>query len=102
FSTSPWKEGVALRRRLAKQVDAARARYWQTEYCILGNNAGEIDGGGRDKGMDAALYLARVIHMDLVYGQAAAWQWWLAVSPYDYKDGLIYIDKEKKDGNFYP
>jgi hypothetical protein len=51
--------------------------------------------------MEAALYLARVIHMDLVYGQATAWQWWLAVSPYDYKDGLIYVDKDERDGSFF-
>jgi len=29
---------------------------------------------------------------------AAAWQYWLAISPYDYKDGLIYIDKHATDG----
>jgi hypothetical protein len=33
---------------------------------------------------------------------AAAWQWWLAISPYDYKDGLVYIDKSKTDGQYYP
>lgn len=101
FTTSPWKEGVALRQRLAKHVESLGQRFWQTEYCILGNNAGEIDGGRRDTGMEAALYLARVVHMDLVYGRATAWQWWLAVSPYDYKDGLIYVDKEEKDGRFF-
>ena len=115
FTTSPWKDGVALRQRLAAHIDSLRGaeskggpggvggrgreggpglRYWQTEYCILGNNAGDIDGSQRDSGMEAALYLARVIHMDLVYGQATAWQWWLAISPYNYKDGLIYVDKE--------
>ncbi len=36
-----------------------------------------------------------------MYANATAWQWWLAVSPYDYKDGLVYIDKNKSDGNFY-
>jgi hypothetical protein len=51
--------------------------------------------------MTAALYMARVIHNDLVYAQAAAWQWWLAISPYDYKDGLIYVDKSEKDGKFW-
>ena len=48
--------------------------------------------------MDAALYMARVIHSDLTIANAAAWQWWLAISPYNYKDGLIYIDKNKTDG----
>jgi len=48
--------------------------------------------------MDAALYLARTIHNDLTVAHASAWQYWLAISPYDYKDGLIYIDKNKRDG----
>jgi hypothetical protein len=42
------------------------------------------------------------VHYDLAVGNAAAWQWWLAISPYDYKDGLVYIDKNKTDGQFYP
>lgn len=64
--------------------------YWQSEYCILTNEDG-IKGSGRDLGIDAALYLARVVHTDLAIGNATSWQWWLAVSPSDYKDGLIYI-----------
>ena len=69
--------------------------YWMSEYCILGGNEGEINGNGRDLGMKSALYLAQVIHQDLVIANAAAWNWWIAVSPYNYKDGLIYIDKNK-------
>jgi hypothetical protein len=34
----------------------------------------------------------------LVVAQASAWHWWLAVSPYNYKDGLIYISKSETDG----
>ena len=36
-----------------------------------------------------ALYMARVIHYDLTLAHASSWQWWLAISPYDYKDGLV-------------
>jgi O-glycosyl hydrolase len=63
------------------------AKYWMTEYCILGDY-----GPGRDLGIDPALYVARVIHFDLTKANAAAWQWWTAVSKVDYKDGLIYTD----------
>jgi O-glycosyl hydrolase len=42
-----------------------------------------------------------VIHTDLTAANASAWQWWTAISAYDYKDGLIYIDKNKTGGNFY-
>lgn len=101
FSTSPFSEGIALRRRLADRIASVKGTsYWQSEYCILGDNGGEISGQKRDTGMSAALYLARVMYADLVAANATSWQWWLAISPYDYKDGLIYIDKNKTDGAY--
>ncbi|WP_223285244.1 glycoside hydrolase [Paenibacillus sp. PL91] len=63
------------------------AKYWMSEYCILGSY-----GPGRDLGIDPALYIARTIHFDLARANASAWQWWTAVSKEDYKDGLIYTD----------
>lgn len=48
--------------------------------------------GGRDAGMDSALVLARTVHSDLTIANAAAWQYWIAVSRYDYHDGLLYTD----------
>ena len=48
--------------------------------------------GGRDYGMDSALVLARTVHSDLTIANAAAWQLWIAVSRYDYHDGLLYTD----------
>jgi O-glycosyl hydrolase len=63
---------------------------WQSEYCVLGAED-QIQGPGRDLGINAALYIARVIHTDLAIGNVSAWQWWLSVSPSDYKDGLVYI-----------
>jgi hypothetical protein len=71
-----------------------------SEYTLLENNS-EIKGQGRDLGIDPALYMARVIHLDLTVSQANSWIWWLAISPYDYKDGLIYIDWNKNDGNVF-
>jgi O-glycosyl hydrolase len=102
FTTSPYADAVALRKKLRDKIAEAKASYWMSEYCILGDNAGEINGNGRDLGIDPALYVARVIHNDLVNANASAWQWWTAVSAYDYKDGLIYIDKNKTDGQYYP
>jgi hypothetical protein len=103
FTTSPEAQAVATRQQLAARVAGVPGMvYWQSEYCILGDNAGEINGGPRDLGMAPALYLARAIHHDLAVANAAAWQWWLAISPYDYKDGLVYIDKSKTDGQYYP
>ncbi|BAU55313.1 hypothetical protein MgSA37_03494 [Mucilaginibacter gotjawali] len=103
FTTSPATTAIQMRHVLADSVAAIPGlNFWQSEYCILGDNAGEINGSKRDLGIDAALYLAKVIHTDLTTANAAAWQWWTAISAYDYKDGLIYVDKNKTDGNYYP
>jgi len=77
---------VDLRRAVRANLDAYApdATLWQTEYCIMDHT--------RDLSMDAALHVARVIHHDLVDAEVSAWHWWLAVSPADYKDGLIYTD----------
>ena len=102
FTTSPIASSTRMRHALADSVAKIPGlSFWQSEYCILGDNAGEINGSKRDFGMDAALYLAKVIHTDLTAANATAWQWWTAISAYDYKDGLIYIDKNKNDGNIY-
>lgn len=101
FTTSPKALAIKTRVILADSVAARNIDFWQSEYCILGDNAGEIDGKERDLGIDAALYLASVIHTDLTVANASAWQWWTAISAYNYKDGLIYVDKNKTDGNYY-
>ncbi|RDV17228.1 xylanase [Pontibacter diazotrophicus] len=102
FTTSPFEQAVDSREKLAAKVASVPGlEFWQSEYCILGDNAGEIDGNKRNLGIDPAIYLARVVHTDLVIANATAWQWWLAVSPYDYKDGLVYVDKNKADGAYY-
>ncbi|RXK83984.1 xylanase [Filimonas effusa] len=101
FTTSPWHKAVTLRNAVRDTVSAiGNLEFWQSEYCILGDNGGEINGNKKDTGMKAALYMARVIHTDLTAANAAAWQWWTSISAYDYKDGLVYIDKQKTDGRF--
>ncbi|MBC7417578.1 MAG: xylanase, partial [Pedobacter sp.] len=101
FTTSPYAKAVEIRKQLQKKTSANNIGYWMSEYCILGDNDGEIDGNRRDLGIVPALYIARLIHNDLVNAQASAWHWWTAVSAYNYKDGLIYIDKNKNDGNYH-
>ncbi len=82
-----------------EQTDNA-LEFWMSEYCLLENNS-EVEGNGRDLGIDPALYLSKVIHTDLTVANASSWQWWIALSPYDYKDGLVYIDNDKFDGEVY-
>ncbi|ALJ05680.1 hypothetical protein APS56_11335 [Pseudalgibacter alginicilyticus] len=82
-----------------QQTDSS-LEFWMSEYCLLENNS-QVEGNGRDLGIDPALYLGKVIHTDLTVANASSWQWWIAVSPYDYKDGLVYIDENKFDGEVY-
>ncbi len=80
--------------------------YAMTEYCILVGGDSYIPsqyrgyGNGRDLGIDPALWVARVIHYDLIVAEASDWQWWLAVSAYNYKDGLVYVSKGDADGRY--
>lgn len=57
-------------------------KIWMSEWTEMKN--------GRDYGMDSALYMALKIHEDLTVLEANSWQYWIAVSSYDYRDGLIY------------
>lgn len=102
FTTWPISEMIRHRTLLREKLDSMdnAPELWMTEYCILENNE-EVQGRGRDIGMDPALYMARLMHYELSIAEASSWQWWLAVSPYDYNDGLIYIDRDTQNGDIY-
>lgn len=99
FTSAPVETLKSTRQSVNASIKKATVplEFWQSEYCVLGGQE-EIKAEGKDTGIDPALYIARLIHHDLVLGNAAAWHWWLAVSAYDYKDGLIYVQKNKSDG----
>ena len=66
-----------------------------SEVCILGDpgDARSFSATGWDvEDMDYALHVGKMIHRDLTRLNASAWHWWLAVTPYDYKDGLLKIN----------
>lgn len=65
-------------------------KFWQTEICIMANDEEIGFGTPYDFSMKTALYVARIIHHDLVYANAESWSWWRAAGN-DYKDGLIRI-----------
>ncbi|NID12917.1 glycoside hydrolase [Fibrivirga algicola] len=98
FTTSPATKLISMRQALAEKAKQAGVDFWQSEYCVLGDNDGEINGNGRDLGMTTALYVAKVIHADLTSANATSWQWWLALSASNYKDGLVYVEKNGKMG----
>lgn len=102
WTNTPISSLKDIREELRDELQKRDVRFWQTELCIMVNDE-EIGGGhGVDLSMKTALYVARIIHHDLVYANASAWQWWRAIGTSDYKDGLIYAkaDASLKDGSF--
>jgi O-glycosyl hydrolase len=97
-SVWPVDDQVQNRIMVDKAIRAANPDlgYWMSEYCILQKNDEIGGGGGRDLGMNTALYVARIIHHDLVLTNAKSWQWWTAIIQVDYKDGLVYLDDGSK------
>jgi O-glycosyl hydrolase len=100
FTTSPEFKAIQIRKKVKDEVSKQNGlRFWMSEYCVLGDSL--LKGEGRDLGMTTALFIAKLIHHDLTYANATSWQWWLAVSTGNYKDGLVYIDKSKTGGKVY-
>ncbi|MDJ1472338.1 glycoside hydrolase [Cytophagaceae bacterium DM2B3-1] len=99
FTSAPAETLKSVRQKVAAAFPTASVplEFWQSEYCLLGDQE-EVTPSGKDTGMTPALYVARLIHHDLAIANASAWHWWLAVTAYDYKDGLIYATKNKTDG----
>jgi len=102
WTNTPLSDLRKIRIEMGKELKRNNVKYWQTELCIMSNDEEIGGGGGKDLTMKTALYIARVIHHDLVYANASAWQWWRAVGTGDYKDGLIYANPDKTlvDGTF--
>jgi O-glycosyl hydrolase len=107
FTTWPIERQVLSRKLIDASVKQRPGlKYWQSEYCIL-EKPGDDEipggsGGGRDLGMQTALFVARLIHNDIALANAASWQWWTSLTRVDYKDGLIYLDDGKSKGGTTP
>jgi len=109
YTTCPDDNLVNIRQQMAakvRQVDPALGT-WQSEFGILANICNLYNGSPRTTNIDYGLYVAKTIHNDLTVAGVTSWQWWLAVSPYNYSDGLVYIndpsgninvDNTKQDG----
>ena len=82
-----------------QQVDPA-VQLWQSEFGVLGDICGKLNGGPRNTGIDYGLYVAKVMHADLTVAGVSSFQWWLAINPYNYSDGLVYINAP--DGSINP
>lgn len=94
FTTCPGADLISYRQNVAnklKTIDPT-LQLWQSEFGILGDICGELNGYPKNTGIDYGLYVAKVIHHDLTVANVTSWQWWLAVDTYNYSDGLVYIN----------
>ena len=96
---------IAIRKHVADTTRKYGIDFWQTEYSMLADGYKEGK-QGRIPAMDCALFLSKVIHDDLVYGNAAAWQLWNSWEPgsadFDTRYYVIALnpaDKEYTDGS---
>jgi len=94
FTTCPNDNLINIRNQVVSKVNQVDAslQTWQTEFGILGNICNLYNGSPRNTSIDYGLYVAKVIHYDLTITNVSSWQWWLAVSPYNYSDALVYIN----------
>ena len=94
FTTCP--AGTLVTDRQAVNTSAhntsASLQLWMTEFGILGDICGSLNGYPRNTNIDYGLYVAGVIHNDLAIANTSSWQWWLGINPYNYSDGLVYIN----------
>lgn len=96
WTNTPLKGLHDYRQQLADSLNKYNLDFWQTETCIMSNDEEIGGGGGYDFTMKTAIYVARIIHHDIVIASARSWQWWRAAGG-DYRDGLIRMyDREKK------
>ena len=93
FSTCDDARLVETRQAALRAARAAGSpTLWQSEFGVLGNICDHYNGFPRHTGIDYGLYVAKVIHNDLTLANVASWQWWVAINPYNYSDGLVYIN----------
>ena len=97
WTNTPVDSMKYIRMQLRDELSRHNAHYWQSELCIMGNDEEIGGGGGYDFTMKTALYVARVIHTDLIYANAESWSWWRACGG-NYKDGLIRVFERRQRG----
>lgn len=93
WTNTPVDSMRMFREQLRDSLRKYGVDFWQSEVCIMGNDEEIGGGGGYDRTMKTALYVARMIHHDLVFADARSWQWWRAAGG-DYKDGLLFQYRE--------
>ncbi len=91
---------IAIRKHVADTTGKYGVDFWQTEYSMLADGYKEGK-TGKIPGIDCALFLSKVIHDDLLYGNAKAWQLWNSWEPgspdFDTRYYVIALNPSNKE-----
>ncbi len=96
----------AIRLRVAEECKKYGVEYQQTEWCMLPKQWWKSEQEGIDKDwysdnhtdIQVSLVMARIIHSDLVYGNATAWGYWKAM---EVKGDYALLGVYPTDGNLH-
>lgn len=82
WSAYPPSYMVDIRTRVRNALDeyGLGTKFWASEYCILEKNEDVSIPDSPERSISRALYVARLIHMNMTVANASAWQWWTAVA----------------------
>lgn len=74
---------IEERRRTKEAIDALPepVDYWASEYCILSRGYRDEALNSPPSAMDCALFMAQVIHADLVLLDSSTWHFWTSMDP---------------------
>ncbi|SFD17170.1 O-Glycosyl hydrolase [Algibacter pectinivorans] len=86
WSNETTSESLRQRKSLKTTLSSYGLDYWQTEYSLLGTAYQQGKDPSVLKEIDYALWLSRIIHTDLVFGNATGWSFWTALNQSTYGD----------------
>ncbi|QCW99530.1 hypothetical protein FGM00_05180 [Aggregatimonas sangjinii] len=113
FSNSTTNQSLTQRKSLRSKIEGTGGGldYWQTEYSLLGAAYQQGQDPSTLEEIDYALWLSRIIHTDLVHGNATGWSFWTALNQSTFGDhpfrfNLILYEPNSDgpshtDGTFY-
>ena len=86
FSNGSTSESLRQRKSLRTTLSNFDLDYWQTEYSLLGAAYQQGLDVSTFSEIDYALWLSRIIHTDLVFGNATGWSFWTALNQSTFRD----------------
>lgn len=106
WSNTNVSTGIKHRTQLLSVLEDYDVDFWQTEYSMLGSDYLEGRNESDLKGIDYALWIARIIHWDITLANATGWSFWTSLSypkwaDHKYRFGLLnwYPDSENRSNS---